>query len=253
VGAGFSPRWDGSPDPSDPRLNVNWTALENRPHMIAFVAECSALMQFTLPKIYPITDKKLAQKTSHLSIVRELVRGGAQLIQVRDKSTPARELLLDLKRCAEFADSKNVTLIVNDRCDLVLSCDAAGVHLGQEDLPPDAARVLLGPNKIIGLSTHSLKQVHRSSVMPVQYIGFGPVYATPSKEDPSPVVGLDGLARACRASTKPVVAIGGISLDQVAEVLQAGAASVAVISALMTAANLARRMELFLEKARVRQ
>jgi thiamine-phosphate pyrophosphorylase len=210
-------------------------------------------MPFALPKIYPIMDKKLARRTSHLSIVKELVRGGARWVQVRDKSTPPRELLLDLKRCAEFAESKNVTLIVNDRCDLVLSCNAAGVHLGQEDLPPEAARVLLGRNKIIGFSTHSLRQVHRSSAMPVQYIGFGPVYATSSKEDPSPIVGIDGLARACRTSTKPVVAIGGIGLDQVAEVLQAGAASVAVISALMTAANLARRMELFLEKARERQ
>jgi thiamine-phosphate pyrophosphorylase len=207
-------------------------------------------MRFALPKIYPITDKRLAQKPSHLSIVKELVRGGAQLVQVRDKFTPPRELLLDLKRCAEFTDSKGVTLIVNDRCDLVLSCNAAGIHLGQDDLPPEAARVLLGRNKIIGFSTHSLRQVRTSSEMPVQYIGFGPVYATSSKEDPSPVVGIDGLARACRASTKPVVAIGGIGLDQVVEVLQAGAASVAVISALMTAANLARGMELFLEKAK---
>jgi thiamine-phosphate pyrophosphorylase len=210
-------------------------------------------MRFTLPKIYPITDKTLARRTSHLSIVKDLVHGGAQLAQVRDKSTPPRELLLDLKRCVEFADSKGVTLIVDDRCDLVLSCDAAGVHLGQDDLPPEAARVLLGRNKIIGFSTHSLRQVRRSCEMSVQYIGFGPVYATSSKEDPSPVVGIDGLARACRTSTKPVVAIGGIGLDQVPEVLQAGAASVAVISALMTAANPARMMELFLEKARGRQ
>ena len=209
-------------------------------------------MRFILPRIYPITDKKLAQKESHLSIVRELVRGGARLVQVRDKSTPARELLADLKRCVEFADSKGVTLIVNDRCDLVLSCNAAGVHLGQDDLPPEAARELLGRNKIIGFSTHSLGQVRRSSEMPVQYIGFGPVYETSSKEDPSPVVGTDGLARACMASTKPVVAIGGIGLDCVEEVLQAGAASVAVISALMTAADLAQRMERFLEKARAR-
>jgi len=209
-------------------------------------------MRFILPRIYPITDKRLARKESHLSIVRELVRGGAQLVQVRDKSTPARELLADLKRCVEFADSKGVTLIVNDRCDLVLSCNAAGVHLGQDDLPPQAARELLGRSKIIGFTTHSLKQVRRSSEMPVQYIGFGPVYATSSKVDPSPVVGIDGLARACMASTKPVVAIGGIGLEQVEEVLQSGAASMAIISALMTAANLAQTMDRFLEKARAR-
>lgn len=174
-------------------------------------------------------------------------------MQVRDKSTPPRELLLDLQRCVDFAGSKGVTLIVNDRCDLVLSCGAAGVHLGQEDLPPEAARVLLGRGKIIGFSTHSLKQVHRSSAIPIQYIGFGPVYATSSKENASPVVGINGLARACKESAKPVVAIGGIGADQVSEVLKAGAASAAVISALMTASNLARMMEHFLEKARARE
>lgn len=207
-------------------------------------------MRLKLPKIYPITDKKLAGRSNHLSIIKELARGGAQWIQVRDQSTPVRELLLDLKRCVEFAGSKGVTLLVNDRCDLALSCDAAGVHLGQEDLPPEAARALLGRNRIIGYSTHSLRQVRLASKLPIQYIGFGPVYATSSKENPSPVVGIAGLARACNTSTEPVVAIGGIGLAQVAEVLQAGAASVAVISALMTAASPARMMELFLEKAR---
>ncbi len=205
-----------------------------------------------IPKIYPITDKKLARRSSHLSLLKELVRGGAEWVQVRDKSTPAPELLVDLKRCVEFADSKGVTLIVNDRCDLALSCDAAGVHLGQEDLPPEAARALLGPDRIIGFSTHSLEQVRRSSAMPIQYIGFGPVYATSSKEHPSPAVGIAGLERACRTSTKPVVAIGGIGLAEVVEVLEVGAASVAVISALMSAENPARMMELFLEKARER-
>jgi thiamine-phosphate pyrophosphorylase len=223
--------------------------MESRPHMMRFLQELGAPMEFALPKIYPITDKKLARKNTHLSIVKELVRGGAQWVQVRDKSTPLRELLLDLKRCVEFADLKGVTLIVNDRCDLALSCNAAGVHLGQDDLPPEAARTLLDCNRIIGFSTHSLEQVRSSSEMPIQYIGFGPVYATSSKDNPSSVVGISGLARACRISTKPVVAIGGIGLDQVAEVLQAGAASIGVISALMTAANPARMMELFLEKA----
>jgi thiamine-phosphate pyrophosphorylase len=209
-------------------------------------------VRFDLPKVYPITDKELARRTSHLSIIKDLVKGGALLVQVRDKFTPVRELLLDLQRCAEFAEERDVTLIVNDRCDLVLSCSASGVHLGQEDLPPAAARVVLGPNKIIGYSTHSLRQVHRASGLPVQYIGFGPVYATSSKKNSSPVVGISGLARACRASTKPVVAIGGIGLDQVRQVLQAGAASAAVISAVMTSANLSSTMELFLEKARAR-
>ena len=141
-------------------------------------------------------------------------------------------------------------MIVNDRCDLALSCGAIGVHLGQEDLPPDAARAILGRKKLIGLSAHSLAQVRKSRNMPIQYIGFGPVYPTSTKEDAPPEVGLRQLAAACRIATVPVVAIGGIGLEQVREVLQTGARSAAVISALMKAKNIARQMERFLEKAR---
>jgi thiamine-phosphate pyrophosphorylase len=209
-------------------------------------------MQFKLPSIYPITDKKLAHRTSHLGILKELVRGGAEFVQIRDKSTPARELLLDLKRCVEFASSKGIVLVVNDRCDLALSCGATGVHLGQDDLTPEAARSILGPRKIIGFSTHSLAQVHKTHCLPIQYIGFGPIFPTTTKENPAPVVGLRRLAHACKDSSVPVVAIGGIGLEQIRAVLNAGAASAAVISALMTAPNLARQMQRFLEKARER-
>jgi thiamine-phosphate pyrophosphorylase len=209
-------------------------------------------MRFQIPPIYPITDKTLARRASHLSILKDLVRGGAEIVQIRDKYTPARELLPDLMRCAEFASNRKITLIVNDRCDLALSCDANGVHLGQDDLPIKAARCILGPGKIIGLSTHSLAQVRQAAGLPTQYIGFGPIFPTKTKKDPAPVVGMRRLARACRLSSVPVVAIGGIGLEQVPAVLEAGAASAAVISALMTAPNLARQMESFLKKARVR-
>jgi thiamine-phosphate pyrophosphorylase len=181
--------------------------------------------------------------------VKELVRGGAQWVQVRDKTTPLPELLQDLKRCVDFAASMGIALIVNDRCDVALSAAAAGVHLGQEDLPPEAARAILGPERIIGLSAHSLDQVRKSRDLPIQYIGFGPVYATSTKVDAQPAVGLRELARACKASPVPVAAIGGIGLEKVREVLHAGAASVVVISALMAAKDLAREMERFLEKA----
>ena len=206
-------------------------------------------MDFVLPPIYPITDKNLSNRTSHLSILRELVRGGAKLVQIRDKSTPDRELVIDLRQCVEFALKTGVTLIVNDRCDLVLSSSAAGVHLGRDDLPPEAARALLGEEKIIGFSTHSQAQVRESISLPVQYIGFGPVYSTATKADPIPAVGLNRLQQACRASSVPVVAIGGIGMEQVRDVLAAGASSAAVISALMKAENLARQMERLLEAA----
>lgn len=206
-------------------------------------------MQMQLPPIYPITDKKLANRDSHYSILKELVNGGARLVQIRDKSTPSGELLMDLRRCVEFASNKHILLILNDRCDLVLSSGASGVHLGRNDLPPEAARSILGKNRIIGFSTHSLPQVRRASLLPIQYIGFGPVFRTETKENASPVVGLKNLTHACKESSVPVVAIGGIGLTQVGEVLGAGATSVAVISALMASPNIAGRMEEFIEEA----
>ena len=203
-----------------------------------------------LPKIYPITDKELSGKSSHLAIIRELARGGARIVQVRDKRTPPRELLLDLKRCAEFCDRQGVVLIVDDRCDLALSAGAAGVHVGQDDLPPEAVRRLAGPNFIIGHSTHNYSQIRRASELSIQYVGYGPVYATSTKSQPSPVVGIGGLRRACLTSPHPVVAIGGIGGRQVPEVLAAGAASAAVISAVMGQGDIARAMSRLLQIAR---
>jgi len=208
-------------------------------------------MQLQLPPIYPITDKTLANSPSHYSILKDLVHGGARLVQIRDKCTPAAELLIDLKLCVEFATKRNVILLLNDRCDLVLSSGAAGIHLGCNDLPPEAARSILGEHRIIGFSTHSLHQVHHASLLPIQYIGFGPVFKTSTKEDAAQVVGLQKLKRACRDSAFPVVAIGGIGLTQVGRVLETGASSVAVISDLMKAPDISRRMQEFLEAAGV--
>ena len=205
-----------------------------------------------LPPIYPITDKTLARKKDHIGILKALVHGGARFVQIRDKTTPADEFLEDLERCIEFAEKENVTLIVNDRCDIVLSSGAAGVHLGRDDLAPESARSILGNNRIIGFSTHSLAQVREVSSLPIQYIGFGPVFETSTKESASPVVGLQMLKKACEESSLPVVAIGGIRLADVAGVLAAGAHSAAVISALMTAPDIAQRMNDFLTAARER-
>jgi len=200
-------------------------------------------MTLKLPAIYPITDKRLSGKKSHLAILRELVRGGARLVQIRDNETATREFLSDLCKCVEFSAAKGVTLIVNDRCDLALSSGASGVHLGQDDLPAAAARGLLGRDKIIGWSTHTVGQVRKSRDLPLDYIGFGPIFTTKTKRNSAPVTGLDGLRRACRISSKPVVAIGGIAPDQIAAVLEAGAGSAAIISSIMAAKNIASQME----------
>jgi thiamine-phosphate pyrophosphorylase len=207
-------------------------------------------LSFNLPPIYPITDKRLAGESSHLKILKELVRGGASLVQIRDKQTRIAELLADLLRCAEFCSKHGIVLIVNDRCDLALSVGAAGVHLGQEDLPPESARKLLGAAGVIGYSTHSLAQVHAASALPIQYVGFGPIYSTTTKQRASPVVGIPVLGQACSKSRLPVVAIGGIGLRQITDVLKAGAASAAIISALMRPGKIAETMERMLNAAR---
>jgi thiamine-phosphate pyrophosphorylase len=206
-------------------------------------------MILKLPTVYPITDKRLSGKSSHLAIVRELIRGGASFIQIRDKETPLGELLNDLRRCVEYAARFDVPIIVNDRCDLALVSGASGVHLGQDDLPPVAARAVMGRNRILGFSTHSLAQIRQGNRLPVHYVGFGPIFDTATKTNHSPVVGLDKLRQACRQSAHPVVAIGGIDLVHLHAVLETGAASAAIVSGLMKATNLARRMEQFLKAA----
>jgi thiamine-phosphate diphosphorylase len=207
-------------------------------------------MPLRLPLIYPITDKRISGKHTHLAILKQLADAGASLVQIRDKETPLPELLLDLRRCVAFCRERSITLIVNDRCDLALSCGADGVHLGQEDLPPLAARTVLGDRRLIGYSTHNARQVRQTLHLPIQYIGFGPVYATTTKATRNRVVGLDGLKRACLIAQVPVVAIGGIGAGEIRAVLDAGAASAAVVSSLMSAKSIARKMEFFLKIAR---
>ena len=206
-------------------------------------------MKLDLPRIYPITDKHLARRSSHLAILKELRRGGARFVQIRDKDTPPRELLRDLEKCAEYAEAHNMTLILNDRSDLVMSANLTGVHLGQEDIPPEAARAILGKKRLIGYSTHNLAQVRLSCGLPVNYIGFGPVYATATKTNAGSAAGLKKLKMVCRTASVPVVAIGGIGVEEICPVLEAGAASAAVISAIMTAKSIARQTELFFETA----
>jgi thiamine-phosphate pyrophosphorylase len=203
--------------------------------------------------VYPITDKALARRSTHHSILRDLMHGGARWVQIRDKSTPPRELLPDLMRCVEFAVAHGLCLIIDDRCDLVMCAAAAGVHLGQTDLPPREARRILGRDRLIGYSTHTLSQIRAAFREPVDYIGYGPVFATSTKPGADPVVGLDGLKRACKISAKPVVAIGGIGAGRIRPVLEAGAASAAVISDLMCASDISRQMELLLHEAMGKQ
>ena len=185
---------------------------------------------FRLPLVYPITDTRISG-LSHADQVRLLAEGGATLVQLREKTLPALDFYNEAKATAELG----LTLIINDRVDVALAVNAAGVHLGQDDLPPQAARKLLGDDAIIGFSTHSVAQARLAATLPIDYIAIGPIFQTTSKANPDPVVGLDGL-RAVRDAVGdiPLVAIGGITEANAAAVIDAGAESMALISALLS-------------------
>ena len=182
-------------------------------------------------KLYAITDSQLSN-CSHAEIVASMLAGGARLIQLRDKEASAKEMLDAARECLELTRATGAKLIINDRVDVALVTGADGVHLGQEDLTVEEARALLGPDKIIGISTHSLAQVEAALTTTANYIAIGPLFPTTTKANPAPVVGLELLRQARRLTSLPLVAIGGITLATASAVLAAGADSVAIISAL---------------------
>ncbi len=189
---------------------------------------------FRLPRVYPLTDVQLSG-LSHAEQVLRLSHGGASLIQLRDKDTPALDFYEQAEAAVAVAERIAVKLIINDRVDVALAVHAHGVHLGQDDMPPEAARRLLGPEAIIGYSTHTVEQALAARQLPIDYIAIGPIFQTSTKTDTSPVLGLDGLRAVRRATGEfPLVAIGGIRRANAAQVIAAGADSVAVISALLS-------------------
>lgn len=191
-------------------------------------------MSFELPKLYPITDRLLSG-LSHAEQVARLCEGGASVVQLREKHLSPREFYQEAEEALRVARACGVKLIINDRADIALALGADGVHLGQEDIPPEAARALLGESAVVGFSTHGVEQAIAAARLPVDYIAVGPIFATASKENPDPVVGLEGLRRVREAVGRfQLVAIGGITRENAPSVLAAGADSVAVISALLS-------------------
>lgn len=187
-----------------------------------------------LPRVYTLTDVQLTG-LSHAEQVELLSLGGASLIQLREKRMSAKEFYEQAKAAVAVAAQRGVQVIINDRVDVALAAGAHGVHLGQDDMPPDAARRLLGPDAVIGYSTHNIEQAITATKLPIDYLAVGPIFATTTKSDTAPVLGLDGL-RAVRQAIGafPLVAIGGITLENARDVIAAGADSVAVISALLS-------------------
>jgi len=181
-------------------------------------------------RLYPITDRRLSG-LSHAEQVSQLSQAGATLIQLREKSFSAREFYSEAEQALRVARTRGIKIIINDRVDIALALKADGVHLGQDDVPPEAARRLLGSNAIIGFSTHNLEQARQAAKMPLDYVALGPIFATATKENADSSIGIEGLQLARRAVGRlPVVAIGGITFANSLDVLAAGSHAVAVIA-----------------------
>jgi thiamine-phosphate pyrophosphorylase len=190
-----------------------------------------------LPRLYAIIDPALLsgagdQTARVAAFACELAKGGATLIQYRNKTSSGRQMLSDARELRRALGSE-VRLIMNDRADLCLAAGFDGVHVGQEDLSPEGARAVVGDRLWVGVSTHSIDQVMQAEQTSADYIAIGPVFATASKQNPDPVVGLEGIRAARAATRKPLVAIGGITRVNCASVIQGGADSVSVISDLV--------------------
>jgi thiamine-phosphate pyrophosphorylase len=190
-----------------------------------------------LPRLYAIAD---ASFSNPVDAARVLFDAGVRLLQVRNKTSNARQLLDQVERIVQLAPS-DAAVVVNDRPDIARLAQAAGVHLGQTDMPAGAARLVLGQGPLLGLSTHNLEQALEADKLPVDYIAVGPVFSTSTKLNPDPVLGVKGLAEICGVVHKPVVAIGGIRLQNVEEVFQAGAKSIAVIRDLLSSTDIKGR------------
>jgi thiamine-phosphate pyrophosphorylase len=196
-----------------------------------------------LPRLYAIADASFGDPSR---IAECLLQGGVRLIQVRNKKGSSRELLQQVERILSFAPSES-RIIVNDRVDVALIAGAGGVHLGQADLPAIHARRILGSERIVGFSTHNVEQALHADGLPVDYIAVGPIFPTATKENPDPVVGLETLTRICKAVRKPVVAIGGINLENATQVLNAGAGSIAVIRELLAYRNVEAQVKSWMQ------
>ena len=185
--------------------------------------------------LYLVTDRPLSLGRDIDWVVTQAVEGGATMVQLREKTLDTGAFVALALRLKEVLKPYGVPLVINDRVDVALACDADGVHIGQSDMPYEMARKLMGPDKIIGLSVENYDQIEQANSLDVDYIGISPVFATPTKTDTAAPFGLDGLRRAVRLSKHPTVAIGGMNSSTAAEVMAAGTDGIAVVSAIVCA------------------
>lgn len=185
-----------------------------------------------------ITDPTLAPGRDHVAIAEAALAGGADMIQLRDKTGSLRDLLPQARAIQARCRAHGAFFIVNDRVDLALAADADGAHVGQEDLPAVSARLLLGPARLLGVSTHDPGQAEAAQRAGADYIGFGPMFATGTKDTGYTSRGPEAIREIRKVVALPILAIGGITLENVAEVIAAGATAPAVISAVVRAADI---------------
>ncbi len=185
--------------------------------------------------LYLVTDRRLCGDRSVEDVVLGAVKGGVSYVQLREKELSTRRFIEEAHKIKELLIPLKVPLIINDRVDVVLAVGADGVHVGQDDMPYQIARELLGPHAIIGLSVETWEDVQRAEELDVDYLGVSPVFETPTKTDTKGAWGLDGLARIRAYSRHELVAIGGLNKENIPAVVKAGADTVAVVSALCAA------------------
>ena len=188
-------------------------------------------------KLCVITDTAVQKKYSHFELAKMAVKGGADIIQLRDKFLPTNELIEEAVKISAYCKKHNVLFLVNDRVDIAMISDADGVHLGKEDIPVREARKLLGRKKIIGGTAHSLKEAKQREKEGADYIGYGHIYATGSKFKPEKPKGTGELSIIVKKIKTPILAIGGIGIEKIPELKQTGVHGVAVIGSVVKNKN----------------
>jgi thiamine-phosphate pyrophosphorylase len=201
-----------------------------------------------LSGLYVILDPSVCPDRPLVDILKVSATAGAKIFQYRNKTASMKAAYAEALPLRKVAHELVVLFIVNDRCDLALAVEADGVHLGQGDLPLDLARKVMGPDKLIGISTHSPEQVVAATAGGPNYLGFGPIFTPGSKLDHDPVVGIDGLKAIRPLTALPIFAIGGITADRTEEVIRAGANGVAVISAILQAPDISQAVNDFISR-----
>ena len=193
-----------------------------------------------------VTDRDLARGRALTDIAEGAVRGGATLVQLREKTATTRAFVEEARALKSLLKTLGVGLIINDRLDVALAVDADGVHVGQSDMRVEDVRRLFGSEKIVGLSITDASEIGRSDAAAADYLGVGPVYPQQTKGDAAPALGVEGFAQLRAMTQKPVVAIGGLKPENSAALLAAGADGLAVVSALVAAADPAAEARRFM-------